>query len=356
MAQQPSIQSFFVTKAQPKRTAPEDSLAASPKKVQRGRHRSGVPSRPASHQRVCAGQDRIAAAACCCPRRSHPSSGRRRSRRAGSACAWCRRCHVRRWFLPHSLLGPRELASPMPAAGPLGTASLARRSRGRPRRPSRRASCRCAMLGQAELPWRAARDRHPLCRCSCSSPSRRGRPPWAQSLGSPTFRGWRRSWRRRPRATPSTPTRSTSSGRPPGHPAGRELGGPATDSPGSPQGVEQLPAGPCAGGHPWSGALGRYARRQRACCPTQGGWVAGPLSRLQLRQRAPSDGPQLQRACRSHSAPRDTSQSSCAGRGHFSDQAVRAQVPPSLQNIYKELREDCSCSVPKHGDLQKVAA
>lgn len=29
-------------------------------------------------------------------------------------------------------------------------------------------------------------------------------------------------------------------------------------------------------------------------------------------------------------------------------------VPSSLQNIYKELLEDCGCTVPKHGDLEKV--
>ncbi len=29
-------------------------------------------------------------------------------------------------------------------------------------------------------------------------------------------------------------------------------------------------------------------------------------------------------------------------------------VPSSLQNIYKELRDDYGCSVPKHGDLEKV--
>ena len=29
-------------------------------------------------------------------------------------------------------------------------------------------------------------------------------------------------------------------------------------------------------------------------------------------------------------------------------------MPPSLQNMFKELKTDCSCSVPGHGDLQKV--
>ena len=29
-------------------------------------------------------------------------------------------------------------------------------------------------------------------------------------------------------------------------------------------------------------------------------------------------------------------------------------VPSSLQNIYKELQEDCACTKPKHGDLEKV--
>ena len=29
-------------------------------------------------------------------------------------------------------------------------------------------------------------------------------------------------------------------------------------------------------------------------------------------------------------------------------------VPSSLQNIYKELQEDCGCTKPKHGDLEKV--
>ena len=31
-------------------------------------------------------------------------------------------------------------------------------------------------------------------------------------------------------------------------------------------------------------------------------------------------------------------------------------VPSSLQNIYKELRDDCKCTIPKHGDLEKVSA
>lgn len=31
-------------------------------------------------------------------------------------------------------------------------------------------------------------------------------------------------------------------------------------------------------------------------------------------------------------------------------------VPSSLQNMYKELREDCGCTVPRHGDLRKWAA
>ena len=31
-------------------------------------------------------------------------------------------------------------------------------------------------------------------------------------------------------------------------------------------------------------------------------------------------------------------------------------VPSSLQNIYKELRDDCSCTVPKHGNLEKVCS
>ena len=31
-------------------------------------------------------------------------------------------------------------------------------------------------------------------------------------------------------------------------------------------------------------------------------------------------------------------------------------VPSSLQNIYKELRDDCACTLPKHGDLEKVTA
>ena len=30
-------------------------------------------------------------------------------------------------------------------------------------------------------------------------------------------------------------------------------------------------------------------------------------------------------------------------------------VPSSLQNIYKELLDDCACTVPKHGDLEKVS-
>lgn len=29
-------------------------------------------------------------------------------------------------------------------------------------------------------------------------------------------------------------------------------------------------------------------------------------------------------------------------------------VPSSLQNIYKELKDDCGCTVPKTGDLSKV--
>lgn len=29
-------------------------------------------------------------------------------------------------------------------------------------------------------------------------------------------------------------------------------------------------------------------------------------------------------------------------------------VPSSLQNIYKELRSDCGCKIPKHGNLEKV--
>ena len=31
-------------------------------------------------------------------------------------------------------------------------------------------------------------------------------------------------------------------------------------------------------------------------------------------------------------------------------------VPSSLQNIYKEIRDDCGCTVPKHGDLEKVTS
>ena len=30
-------------------------------------------------------------------------------------------------------------------------------------------------------------------------------------------------------------------------------------------------------------------------------------------------------------------------------------MPPSLQNIYKELREDLGCSIPNHGCLTKWA-
>lgn len=29
-------------------------------------------------------------------------------------------------------------------------------------------------------------------------------------------------------------------------------------------------------------------------------------------------------------------------------------VPSSLQNIYKELHTDCGCTIPKHGNLEKV--
>ena len=29
-------------------------------------------------------------------------------------------------------------------------------------------------------------------------------------------------------------------------------------------------------------------------------------------------------------------------------------IPSSLQNIYKELRDDCGCTAPMHGDLEKV--
>ena len=31
-------------------------------------------------------------------------------------------------------------------------------------------------------------------------------------------------------------------------------------------------------------------------------------------------------------------------------------IPSSLQNIYKEIRDDCGCTVPKHGDLEKVSS
>lgn len=31
------------------------------------------------------------------------------------------------------------------------------------------------------------------------------------------------------------------------------------------------------------------------------------------------------------------------------------RVPPSLQNIYKELRDDLGCSIPNHGCLTKWA-
>ena len=31
-------------------------------------------------------------------------------------------------------------------------------------------------------------------------------------------------------------------------------------------------------------------------------------------------------------------------------------VPSSLQNIYRELRDDCGCTAPKHGDLEKVVS
>ena len=30
-------------------------------------------------------------------------------------------------------------------------------------------------------------------------------------------------------------------------------------------------------------------------------------------------------------------------------------VPSSLQNIYKELKDDCACTAPKHGDLEKAS-
>lgn len=30
-------------------------------------------------------------------------------------------------------------------------------------------------------------------------------------------------------------------------------------------------------------------------------------------------------------------------------------VPSSLRNIYKELRDDCACTVPSHGNLEKVS-
>lgn len=31
------------------------------------------------------------------------------------------------------------------------------------------------------------------------------------------------------------------------------------------------------------------------------------------------------------------------------------RVPPSLQNMYKELRDDCGCALPNHGNLEKWA-
>jgi hypothetical protein len=31
-------------------------------------------------------------------------------------------------------------------------------------------------------------------------------------------------------------------------------------------------------------------------------------------------------------------------------------VPSSLQNMYKELADDCGCTIPRHGDLRKVPA
>ena len=31
-------------------------------------------------------------------------------------------------------------------------------------------------------------------------------------------------------------------------------------------------------------------------------------------------------------------------------------VPSSLKNIYTELRNDCGCTVPRHGDLQEVCS
>lgn len=31
------------------------------------------------------------------------------------------------------------------------------------------------------------------------------------------------------------------------------------------------------------------------------------------------------------------------------------RVPPSLVNIYKEIKSDVGCSIPKHGNLEKWA-
>ena len=30
------------------------------------------------------------------------------------------------------------------------------------------------------------------------------------------------------------------------------------------------------------------------------------------------------------------------------------RVPSSLQNMYRELADDCGCAVPNHGDLEKA--
>lgn len=39
----------------------------------------------------------------------------------------------------------------------------------------------------------------------------------------------------------------------------------------------------------------------------------------------------------------------------FSVPISQREIPPSLQNIYKELHDDCGCYIPNHGNLEKWA-
>ena len=82
---------------------------------------------------------------------------------------------------------------------------------------------------------------------------------------------------------------------------------------------------------------------------------------LQQLQQQPACPAQQARVCQQAQRERQLPKAghtrhAWGAMGFMTGKGCGVQVPPSLQNMFKELKTDCGCSVPSHGDLQKVGS